>query len=628
MTARTTRLVMLFTLAVLVSSFVAWNPVAAQEAAPATSNRPVPFIDFKVNLGEYDQSYEGIWLSGLNAESNDRNAAGKPDPAVPYDSRRYYYLPLMLFQEDNGTIRAEARDDGQVIVPILISTPTAEKAFHQHLLDNGFIGKGAGAGQIQVVPIKRFLVETEGGSSGGITLAEESDFVFPGDTYDLRATLGSRQAAERLVEDIRSGGTTVKMTVVFEGFAVLENNVVISYQTIRETNTFKNLNGDGGRGSVSRRDASEIIKDAADDIGITITQEFTDPELAQTVDRMLGMLETKTDTLEKGFGELLTRFEKQYAFDPNDLKADLIQSYKLKTGDSGEDLKKWEEHVKDEIEKGRSGGGGFSFGGFGVNANGAKTDKHLKAHDAVRETFKKWAITHEEEQDGEVFMPKTIEVYAKNLEQFKDESSIRYGKRKKFVGAGLMTQRVLATRRKLAVGVGPASLAERVARLEELRLEGIEHIATTQALDSQGRGYWASGGGKAALPLTEPIDISGPCIVVATASGTVTETAVRYEGAGREGNAKGVPAPLRPKGTTVHVNFKDADGNRRNEAVLYRANQDGHHDDGGWREFTFTGIFKVDDKLKGLTIGPDEPGDGDWYFHSTRIQVIVIPIPN
>src|SRR5687767_15118430 len=90
------KLILVFCLATLIFEEVVAQPQPA--AAPINRSRPIPRIDYAIPIPEL-----GITLQGLNAESN-KPYDGRPAVDVPFNQRRFFYLPLFLLKRTNGEV--------------------------------------------------------------------------------------------------------------------------------------------------------------------------------------------------------------------------------------------------------------------------------------------------------------------------------------------------------------------------------------------------------------------------------------------------------------------------------------------------------------------------------------------
>lgn len=466
----TTQRLLLVATAILASVIPSEACFARQDGEGAIARtRPIPVRDYHVWL------WDGLSLIGLQGEANRPGPDGQP--TVAPRERRFYYLPLFALKQIDGEPQVDFDEDtGRVTINVVMDSPLAREKFTQHLIEENLLDEDPTQGQVQIISARRFQVEVDSRDYPiPVIFGPYDDHEFTRLEQPLSVHLPG-DAGARFVNDLKAG-LALRATVVFQGYGFQENRVTISFRDIRETRAFREIDGRGPRGTVSRKGISNLLHETVTNVNIIVSREFHDPDFDQLVQHVLRLLDRERVNLDAEWTALGEEFRRRN-WDPDDLRADVIATSQRRSRDRGEAGQKLHTILKDTIAQNRNVGGGFGFKGFSLNATHNNQEQREHFRDVMHEVGMEWDIEFEENIEGNIIVPKSIFVYSNDLSALRREGTFAIGDRRILESVGKMSVQMGSTTH------SAFALEDRVERLNmeisRLRDELREMAATAE----------------------------------------------------------------------------------------------------------------------------------------------------
>ena len=382
---------------------------------PVSRARPIPSVDFHI-------PWMGMKIYGMHAESN-KPVLGRPTAQA--SDLRYFYLPLMAFQKKGtGELDVSVSDDGDILLPLIYDSEAARQTVRDYLVKEKLIPADSVAGQVMTVAAKMWYLETAPGYEPHVRFGPYENFHFP-----MKGQLFTRLSPDqgrKFATDLKAGKVELQATIVFEGYTYKENTVVVYADDILSSNQYKKLTGPGGKGFVGRHQVARIGREACLTRGVAVTTEYHDPDFNDLVKSLIANHAQK-ETKAVADWNAVEAFFKEAGWDPNDLKADLIEASKY--NENKEAREKFNSDINTSFEhKGQVGWSALSIAGSWNYQSNEKI---------ARDVFSKWGL--QTEFAGKKFIAKSIDVYSLNEAKIRQSSAFEVGKRKKTVSDGILT---------------------------------------------------------------------------------------------------------------------------------------------------------------------------------------------
>ncbi len=336
-------------------------------------------------------------------------------------NQRFFYLPPVAFIRDATTGRVTAEINGRTVLLRLrvdvAHCPEVLAAHVSRLL--GYEGdQKLTAAQFHRVEPSFFRIVTDERYLPRLTLYQFPDsqsqvldttnhtLTLPAGELPCRLDAPTAQLATQFVDDLNAGRVALQCMYGFPGYTHRLNSLTIQVADLRNTSTYKRLLGSGALGRVSRREVSQIAREAVASKVVTVRTEYEDPDFSALVERLVSDVSRERVELQNGWEELDRKFT-ELGWDPESFKADLITRSEL---EQNQELRN---SFREKIETvSRRSGGGFNLSLFGASIFGAETpgeDESRFARDVTKDVLRKWGISYKLE--GRRIIPKSVDVY-------------------------------------------------------------------------------------------------------------------------------------------------------------------------------------------------------------------------
>lgn len=362
--------------------------------------RPVGTKDFTVP----HPSFGEMNLIGTHCECNNLNDSGVPK--ADKSARRFFYFPFLALKKINNEIAIREASKDVVKIPLVFSTADTREIFKRHLITEDLITKDIKVGNIQMATLDQVEIRTEKSYFPIITF-DPIPVDGSQNTIEISARISDANIRKKFIDDFKKGDVGLECLLMFEGYELLYNNATITYEQLRKSQTYDELNGKGEQGFVTRKRMGDLAADVLSKNSVSVRTEFEDPNFMILVNELLGQLKAEKLTIEQNLSNLVTKFN-EAGINPNEFAADVINSSKLILNQ--ENQRKFTEEVNKHRTVSADGKGEADILGI-INIGGSGSASFTKddVRKVMEDVYSKYGI--DKSVDGNIVIPKSIQVY-------------------------------------------------------------------------------------------------------------------------------------------------------------------------------------------------------------------------